>query len=70
MYMCVHYIYICTHIHSYVGIPRELSGKESTCSAGDVGSITRLGKSPEEENGNPFQCFCWEIPWIEEPGGV
>ena len=28
------------------------------------------GKSPGEENSNPLQYSCLEIPWTEEPGGV
>ena len=50
-----------------------LSGKESTCSAGDArgaGSIPGLGRSPGEKNGNAFQYLAWEIPWTEEPGGL
>ena len=35
------------------GLPRWLNGKESTCQAGDVGLIPRLGRSPGEGNGNP-----------------
>ena len=31
----------------------------------DSGSIPE--RSPGEENGNPLQYFCWEIPWTEEP---
>ena len=34
--------------------------KESACNAGDPGSIPDLGRSPEEENGNPLQYFCLE----------
>ena len=30
-------------------------GKESACKARDPGSISGLGISPEERNGNPFQ---------------
>ena len=30
-------------------------GKESTCNAGDLGSIPGLGRSPGEGNGNPLQ---------------
>ena len=30
--------------------------------AGDVGSIPRLGRSPGEGNGNPFQYSCLENP--------
>ena len=33
----------------------EYSGKESTCSVGDMGSISGLGRSPGEGNGNPLQ---------------
>ena len=35
-----------------------LSGKESTCSAGDKGSIPGLGRSPGGGNGNPLQYSC------------
>ena len=34
--------------------PGGLPGKESTCSAGDLGSIPRLGRSPGEGNGYPL----------------
>ena len=39
------------------GLPRWLSGKESACSAGDMGSIPGSGKSPWEGN-NPLQYLC------------
>ena len=35
--------------------PGGLPGKESTCSAGDLGSIPRLGRSPGEGKGYPLQ---------------
>ena len=35
-------------------------GKESTCSAGDPGSIPGLAGSPGEGNGNPLQYSCLE----------
>ena len=35
-------------------LPRELSGQDSTCSAGDVDSIPGPGRSPGEGNGNPL----------------
>ena len=37
---------------------KRLSGKESTCNAGDVGLIPELGRSPGERNGNPLQYSC------------
>ena len=36
------------------------AGKESACSAGDLGSIPRLGRSPGEGNGYPLQYSCLE----------
>ena len=43
-------------------------GKESTCNAGDLGSIPGLGRSPGEGNGYPLQYSCLErlvgfSPW-------
>jgi len=45
-----------------VGLPQWLSGKESTCSAGDTVSIPISGKSPQGGHGNPLQYFCLENP--------
>ena len=40
---------------------------------GDMGSISRLGRSPGAGNGNPFQYSCWGNPmdrgaWLESMG--
>ena len=52
-----------------MGFPGSSAGKESTCTAGDLGSILGLGRSPGEGNGNPHQFYCHgRIPWTEEPG--
>ena len=34
-----------------------LDSKASVYNVGDLGSIPRLGRSPGEGNGNPFQCL-------------
>ena len=47
----VHWITICGS-----------AGKESTCDAGDLGSIPGLGRSPGEGNGAPLQYSCLENP--------
>ena len=39
-----------------------LSAKESTCNAGDAGSIPGLVRTPGEGNGNPFQYSCLGNP--------
>ena len=44
------------------GLPWWLSGKESACNAGDVGSIPGLRRSPGEGNGNPLQDSCLGNP--------
>ena len=47
------------------GLPRWLSGKESTASvedAWDMGLIPGLGRSPGVGNGNLLQCSCLENP--------
>ena len=41
-------------------LPRRLSGKESACNVGDLGSIPGLRRSPGEGNGNPLQYSCLE----------
>ena len=37
-----------------VGFPGGSNGKESACNVGDPGSISGLGRSPGEGNGNPL----------------
>ena len=50
------------------GLPRWLSGKESTC------QCRRCGFDPwvemEEEMATHSSILAWEIPWTEEPGGL
>ena len=47
---------------AFSGIPGDPDSKESACNAGDAGSITGLGRSPGEGNGNPFQYSCLGNP--------
>ena len=47
------------------GLPWWLSGKASTCSAGDTGDASLIpgsGTSPGEGNGNPLYYSCLENP--------
>ena len=44
----------------YQELPGGSDGKESTCNAGDPGSVPGLGRSPEEGNGYPLQYSCLE----------
>ena len=46
----------------HLGFPHSSVGKESACSAGDLGLIPGSGRSPGEGNGNPLQYFCLENP--------
>ena len=49
-------------------------GKESACSAGDVGdaggSIPGSGRSPGVEMAIHSSILAWRIPWTREPGGL
>jgi len=56
------------------GASQWLSGKESTCNAGDAGdsgSTRGSGRFLGGRNSSPLQYSCipaWKIPWTEEPG--
>ena len=53
------FISIFVHVFSvYMGFPHSSVGKESTCNAGDPGSIPGLGRSPGEGIGYPLQ-YSW-----------
>ena len=43
-----------------------MSGKESACQAGDMGSIPGSGIFPREGNGNPLQYSCLGNPMNRE----
>ena len=43
-----------------LGFPGDSDNKESTCNAGDLGSIPRLVRFPGEGNGYPLQYSCLE----------
>ena len=43
-----------------LGFPGGSEGKETTCSAGDLGSIPVLGRSPGGGHSNPLQ-YSWRI---------
>ena len=54
-----HVLYLCFSDSSV--------GKESACNAGDLGSITGLGRSPGEGNGYPLQYSGLKNPGILSP---
>ena len=53
---------LCHLVQHVLGFPGGSVSKESACKAGDPGSISGLGRSPGEGNGNPFQYSCLENP--------
>ena len=46
-----------------MGFPGVSAGIKSACSAGDLGSIPGLGRSPGGGHGKPLQCSCLEDPY-------
>ena len=55
-------------VYNFLRFPGGSDGKESACSAGDLGLIPGSGRSPEERNGNQLHYSCLGNPRIEEPG--
>ena len=53
-----------THLNTYFNgySAKNSAGKEATGSAGDLGSIPGVGRSPGEGNGYPFQYSSLENP--------
>ena len=47
-----------------LGLPRWLSGKESACNAGDMGSIPGLEISPGGGHGSPLPYSCLGNPMV------
>ena len=57
---------ICINTIDSLGFPGGSEVKASACSVGDLGSISGLGRSPGEGNGNPHQYSCLENPMDRE----
>ena len=49
-------------IYGCMSFPGSSAGKESTCNAGDLGSISGLGRYSGDGHGNPLQYSCLENP--------
>ena len=47
-------VFIRWRVLKYLGFPGGSDGKESTCSAGNLGLIPGLGRSPGGGHGNPL----------------
>ena len=57
MIFLIHFIQMTFPLFSF---PGDSDGKASACNAGDPGSISALGRSPGDGNGNPVQYSCLE----------
>ena len=55
---------IDSHTHTHMGFLGGSDSKESSCNAGDLGSIPGLVRSPGRGYGNPFQ-----YSYLENPHG-
>ena len=55
---------------SYSWTSLWLSGKESICSAGGLGSISGSKRSLEKGMATHSSILAWRIPWTEEPSGL
>ena len=65
-----------THLHppgksffiKIFSFPGGSDGKESSCNAGDLGSVPELGRSLAKGTATHSSILAWRIPWTEEPG--
>ena len=55
-------IYLFMEVHILKGFPGGSHGKESACSAGGLGSVPELRRSPGGGHGNPLQYSCLKNP--------
>ena len=55
-------VLLMLHHRTTLGFPGSSDGKESACSAGDLGSIPGWGRCPGGGHGNPLQYSCLENP--------
>ena len=63
------YLTITYNGNEYIyGLPWWLSGKESACNAGDLGSIPGLEDSLEAGTATHSSTLAWRILWTKEPG--
>ena len=63
MYLLLPFLTVWNFVSSKVlnwDFPCSSDSKESACKAEDPGSISGLGRSPGEGNGNPYQYSCLE----------
>ena len=53
----------------FLGFPCGSAGKESSCNAGDLGSIPGLGRSLEKGKATLSSILAWRIPWTVKSMG-
>ena len=59
-------LFVCFNLHSLSdGLPRWLSGKDSTCQAGDLSSVPGSGRSSEKEMAAHSYILLSSILWTE-----
>ena len=57
IFLIAKFIFVGPYTKELLGFPGDSVGKESTCKAGDLGSIPGLGRSPGEGNCLPTPVF-------------
>ena len=62
--------YYCHWGVYYKGLPCGSDGEESSCNAGDRGSIPEPGRSLQKRMATHSSILAWRIPWTEESGGL
>ena len=60
-------LFVLTTYHTLTMLPWWLG---YACNAGDLGSLSGLGRSPGEGMTTHSSILAWRIPWTEEPGSL
>ena len=65
----VDWLVVSTFSIKYSHVPGGSDGNESTCNAGDLGSVPGQEDPLEKGMATHSSILAWRILWTEEPGG-
>ena len=66
----VDWLVVSTFSIKYSHVPGGSDGNESTCNAGDLGSVPGQEDPLEKGMATHSSILAWRIPWTKEPAGL
>ena len=64
------WLVVSTFSIKYSHVPGGSDGNESTCNAGDLGSVPGQEDPLEKGMATHSSILAWRIPWTKEPAGL